>query len=556
MSQNQQQDEEIITLDILVPETNSEEINEIINAKQRECVFRDEVLNFYFIIRFSADKIDIDSIIETSEVQVTVSIAENYFNKNNVTNFTETNGKKKVGGNDSTENNIFQSNQEILFSLIYNTDEKKPILNKEEGYCVFPLKVPLDMSGIKEKRKSPSIILSASLVQKTSEGFKNTDIANNEEYCNAEVVTSPNHLEELWDETLNFPNSSRPLRLYEYRRSSLNDSIYSRTIQRSIALKPMIEVYLHSASIDTDEGILSVEIQCHSSNDSIPIELKQLNVDITNAVVTRYTSNSNSDSDYPVVLQPEDRLYLLYHTSLLEDNSKSSMVGMGQSLSNSFKNGIHSVLISVQGTPLVDGCHNQVINSKFYSSMNFIPGNISTGVGVEGIITQPGISTTQRALEKYNTDDQEKLKNEGITISFSVTSAATFYKIFTIQLFIVNRSNKTRNFTVVIPSKLDEQKKKALLDNAKVSSKEIGLAMKSEEFLRRWAENEKLESSLICLENNINLGALYPNTCQNINLHFIAIRGQIHTLKLVQLTDNESNMVMNIRNALQICVQE
>jgi len=92
---------------------------------------------------------------------------------------------------------------------------------------------------------------------------------------------------------------------------------------------------------------------------------------------------------------------------------------MGQSLSNSFKNGIHSVLISVQGTPLVDGCHNQVINSKFYSSMNFIPGNISTGVGVEGIITQPGISTTQRALEKYNTDDQEKLKNEGITISFS-----------------------------------------------------------------------------------------------------------------------------------------
>ncbi|ORX82073.1 hypothetical protein BCR32DRAFT_279236 [Anaeromyces robustus] len=553
---NQQQEEEgkNITLDILVPETNSEDIKDIINAKQRDCVFRDEVLNFYFIIRFSNDSINIDSIIDTSEVQVTVSIAENYYNKSNATNFTETNGKKKVGA-DNAENSIFQSNQEILFSLIYNSDEQKPILNKEEGYCIFPLKVPLDMSGIKEKRKSPSIILSASLVQKTSEGFKNSDIANNEEYCNAEIVTSPNHLEELWDETLNFPNSSRPLRLYEYRRSSYTDSIYSRTIQRSIALKPMIEVYLHSASIDTDEGILSVEIQCHSSNTSIPIELKQLNVDITNAVVTRYTSN-NSDEEFPVVLQPEDRLYLLYHTSLLEDNSKSSMVGMGQAIQNNFKNGLHSVLISIQGTPIIDGVHNQIINSKFYSSMNFIPGNISTGVGVEGIITQPGISTTQRALEKFNSDDQEKLKNEGITISFSVTSAATFYKIFTIQLFIVNRSNKTRNFTVVIPSKLDEQKKKTLYDNSKVASKEIGLAMKSEEFLRRWAENEKLESSLICLENNINLGALYPNTCQNINLHFIAIRGQIHTLKLVQLTDNESNMVMNIRNALQICVQE
>jgi len=553
-----QQQEEDITLDILVPETNSDDIKEIINAKQRECVFRDEVLQFYFIVRFTNDKIDIDNILETSEVQVTVSIAENTLNKN-MTNFTETNGRKKIGSQENVEGNIFQSNQEILFSLIYNTDEQKPVLNKDEGYCVFPLKVPLDMSGIKEKRKSPSVILSVSLVQKTSEGFNedDADVANNEEYCNPEVITSPNHLEELWDDTLNFPNSSRPLRLYEYRRTALNDSIYSRTIQRSIALKPMIEVYLHSASIDTDEGILSVEIQCHSSNESIPIELKQLNVDITNAVVTRYTSN-NKDDDYPIVLQPEDRLYLLYHTSLLEDNSKSSLVSMGKSVSNTFKNIVHSVLISVQGTPLIDGCHGQVINSKFYSSMNFIPGSISTGVGVEGIITQPGISTTQRALEKFNLDDQEKLRNEGITISFSVTSAATFYKIFTIQLFIVNRSNKTRNFTVVIPSKLDEQKKKALVESggSKAGSKEITLAMKSEEFLRRWAENEKLESSLICLENNINLGALYPNTCQNVNLHFIAIRGQIHTLKLVQLTDNESNMVMNIRNALQICVQE
>jgi len=57
------------------------------------------------------------------------------------------------------------------------------------------------MSGIKEKRKSPSVILSVSLVQKTSEGFNedDADVANNEEYCNPEVITSPNHLEELWD---------------------------------------------------------------------------------------------------------------------------------------------------------------------------------------------------------------------------------------------------------------------------------------------------------------------------------------------------------------------
>jgi len=39
MSQ-EQLEKENITLDILVPETNSEEVKEIINAKQRDCVFR------------------------------------------------------------------------------------------------------------------------------------------------------------------------------------------------------------------------------------------------------------------------------------------------------------------------------------------------------------------------------------------------------------------------------------------------------------------------------------------------------------------------------------
>ena len=111
---------------------------------------------------------------------------------------------------------------------------------------------------------------------------------------------------------------------------------------------------------------------------------------------------------------------------------------MGKSVSNTFKNIVHSVLISVQGTPLIDGCHGQVINSKFYSSMNFIPGSISTGVGVEGIITQPGISTTQRALEKFNLDDQEKLRNEGITISFSGKLFSDKIKSTYLILFILS----------------------------------------------------------------------------------------------------------------------
>ncbi|KAG4105828.1 hypothetical protein H8356DRAFT_1418024 [Neocallimastix lanati (nom. inval.)] len=141
---------------------------------------------------------------------------------------------------------------------------------------------------------------------------------------------------------INFPNSSRP-------------SLLISTIQRSFP------------AFDTDEGI-SVEIQCHSSNTSIPIELKQqLNVYITNAVITCYTSNN----------------IISCNTS----TRRSSMVGMGKAISNNFKNGVN----------------NQVINSKIDSFMNFIFGNISTGIGVE-------------ALEKFNSDDQEKLRNEGITI--------------------------------------------------------------------------------------------------------------------------------------------
>lgn len=43
---------------------------------------------------------------------------------------------------------------------------------------------------------------------------------------------------------------------------------------------------------------------------------------------------------------------------------------------------------------------------------------------------------------------------------------------------------------------------------------------------------------------------LYPLTCQNLNLRFIAIKEQLHTIDLVQLVDNDTGFVTNLRNCL------
>ncbi|KAF9384611.1 hypothetical protein CPC16_008357 [Podila verticillata] len=172
-----------------------------------------------------------------------------------------------------------------------------------------------------------------------------------------------------------------------------------------------------------------------------------------------------------------------------------------------------------------------------------------------------GLDLANQALNGVTQGRPEQDNGDGIVVSFAVTDRVVVGKIFNLEIFIVNRSRHIRRYTLVVPNRKrakgsdPSQGSKVLPplpsgERATVQNVPIDPYMEELELVRRHVDNETTEADIICLENNVRLSPLYPLTCQNLNLRFIAIKEQLHTIDLVQLVDNDTGFVTNLRNCL------
>ncbi|KAG0048478.1 hypothetical protein BGZ83_006565 [Gryganskiella cystojenkinii] len=181
--------------------------------------------------------------------------------------------------------------------------------------------------------------------------------------------------------------------------------------------------------------------------------------------------------------------------------------------------------------------------------------------GAGGISPGLGLDLAAQALNGVTQGRPEHDSGDGIVVSFAVTDRVVVGKIFSLEIFIVNRSRHIRRYTLVVPNRKrakggdPSQGSKVLPplpsgEMAVVQNVPIDPYMEEPELLRRHVDNETTEADIICLENNVRLSPLYPLTCQTLNLRFIAIKEQLHTIDLVQLVDNDTGFVSNLRNCL------
>ncbi|KAG2217497.1 hypothetical protein INT45_012615 [Circinella minor] len=151
---------------------------------------------------------------------------------------------------------------------------------------------------------------------------------------------------------------------------------------------------------------------------------------------------------------------------------------------------------------------------------------------------------------------------DGIVVSFTVPANITVGKIFSLQIFIVNRSKHTRRFQVTIPNRKRQQSTaadsmvKTTLPPLPIEQDPIDPYMDEAEFLRRYFENETHEADIICLENNVRLSPLGPSTSQSVDVRFIAVKERLHTIDLIQLVDQDTGFVTNLRHVLEIFVDK
>ncbi|GBC09604.1 hypothetical protein RclHR1_00090038 [Rhizophagus clarus] len=162
---------------------------------------------------------------------------------------------------------------------------------------------------------------------------------------------------------------------------------------------------------------------------------------------------------------------------------------------------------------------------------------------------------------------------DGVVVSFLVTSKVFAGKVFTIHVFVVNRSKHVRRFTVMVPNKKRPNEKairnlvaaplgaKVIQNDSMVSgngnqSNQLEPFLDESDFIKKYLETETPDADIVCLENNVRVGPLHPSTCESVALHFIAIKESLHMIELVQLVDNDTGFITNLRNVLEIHVSK
>ncbi|KAF9436283.1 hypothetical protein BGZ76_004381 [Entomortierella beljakovae] len=240
-------------------------------------------------------------------------------------------------------------------------------------------------------------------------------------------------------------------------------------------------------------------------------------------------------------------------------NRKSGLGGWGYGRTNENSQGLAPVhegpIHNVHLSPLVGNATGS--DAESYEDENLQVHGNNQGDRSPGL----GVEMASQALNGAAQGRAEQESGDGIVVSFAVTDRVVVGKIFNLEIFIVNRSRHIRRYTLVVPNRKrakggdPSQGSKVLPplpsgERAVIQNVPIDPYMEETELLRRHVDNETTEADIICLENNIRLSPLYPLTCQNLNLRFIAIKEQLHTIDLVQLVDNDTGFVTNLRNCL------
>ncbi|KAI8876528.1 hypothetical protein K501DRAFT_338033 [Backusella circina FSU 941] len=174
------------------------------------------------------------------------------------------------------------------------------------------------------------------------------------------------------------------------------------------------------------------------------------------------------------------------------------------------------------------------------------------------------VSTTHTMRDFAGRRAPEREIADGIVVSFTVPEAIEVGKRFPLHIFIVNRSKHTRRFQVMIPNRkrhptstsADGFNKSSSLPPLPAEPMPIDPYMDESEFLRQYFENETHEADIICLENNVRLSPLGPSTSQSVDVQFIAVKEKLHTIDLIQLVDQDTGFVTNLRHVLEIYVEK
>ncbi|KAJ3183870.1 hypothetical protein HDU87_005986 [Geranomyces variabilis] len=449
---------------------------------------------------------------------------------------------------------------EMVFSQSYGAGaggaELEPLISANGSLAIFPLRIPIAVGTPKSGLSSYDLSVSATI---TAKGTQHDPVTADEALCDPDEFDAPNLLAGLSNDPFfnperlpkhSLPHHARKPSIVPYR-------IASRVVEKALGLEPMATVRVGVTNLRPSVTLVSLMLETSSREDAV-CHIDDLRVFMTHAVTSPVDDFQWKDEP----LRFQEELHVVYSSTLLDvspfdvenaasplKNQQSSAVTSLSSLDSLTCAQIDRELtIALEGRCSMPGTRNQKIVSNWF--LNTPSSGSDSNVMVDGVPTYG---------KKHNIVTKEvempaEPEFSGFRLSFSVPGPVFVRKVFTAQLFLINRTDQIWYITVVVPSK--EPSARNMFPTAAEpivsGSKVPDLRAREQDFLQRYTAMEQREASLVCLENNVELGPLRPNSCETVNLHFVALKGTSHVIEHIQLLDRKTGRVIDLRDVLEI----
>ncbi|KAJ3309948.1 hypothetical protein HDV04_005517 [Boothiomyces sp. JEL0838] len=393
---------------------------------------------------------------------------------------------------------------QVLFSEYHNNIT--PLVNSK--YILFPISSDIDIG---RKRASQSLKTRMTLTCHVSEIYSEqvTEICDPEDFdgINAfEGLLKNEMIQEI--PKLTISNNYKPI--FDNRIEELK-----KHCSKILPISPLLNSVISVCSFSNLNSLISLAVQS-----PVPLEIQDIQVDMPGALI-------NSLSPFPNKLEPGDQLNFLFNLRLLNtdlDTEKPTASMSDLFVGTSRKSITFSIKCKL----------DKIINSNFCTRLALSQDG--------GLLTKDNIQLNYGRLFESAFKQKEVVPFIGLQFSLSVIPPIKLHKVFSVQLLVSNTGTLPRKLSIHIP----QQRPK--IDNYK-----FDFYKQKQDLIQEYQQLNN--SSIICLENLVQIESIPPKSCRLIMLHYIVIQGKQHELPPINVFDLATNEEFVLKNTLQIYIE-
>ncbi|KAJ3215143.1 hypothetical protein HDU67_000771 [Dinochytrium kinnereticum] len=502
------------------------------------------------------------------------------------------------------------ANEDVIYSYAYNPalEQQRPIIVNDGAsggstapFCLFPLRLPVDISKARPSENSLRLLSVTVTIQQSIQGAIVGGFAGSrEEFCDLDDFDYCNLFDALAEDPYfnpeNFPVHRLP---HQYRKQSMMKNMTPPKVLRvTIPVYPPLTLRVFLSRISPDCNLISLNVKNSLASNSpeassANLVLHSVTMEVINGVIL-----SEGKQKFPVVMSPLDETGFLFTSTLLEDatlplNGGGALSPLSRSSAGSKSHhapdfhsspsasfplrasimtkdrssvaNVSSLSIVIESSPGLPGLQDQIISSRRHYNLDVL----SYEQFQNFISPSRGIFTPRRVLG--STIEKNKINNL-LDISFSglntfvndsltpvfpvhlVVEPVRIQEIFTVQVFVVNRSKSEQSLTLKIPRKLRGRDKGS--DPIAAEGLDHILGLGSKDMIHAYMMDDKHEAAIICVESSITFEKLLPGTCETAHFHLIAIKGKFHVVDVLQIIGNQEGEKVEMKGFIQIHVEE